>query len=338
MSRKNILFVTGLPDDGRVEIVRVNPGNHKPRYKYTGNCDFYGYINPPHWKRRQLFLNHHPLDIELSAKTHALINQVSDADTHAHVLQHLQDVSQKHPNIPIFNRPEHILKTRRDRVYHLLKDIEGVIVPKTLRIQPRSPQDILEAMETHNISFPFIFRACGLHGGKQMVRLESAQDLSALNAFALDGRDYYLIAFIDSSQEGVYHKFRIVSIQGDTVLRHARYGTRWLMHYGNSKVFMDQNPEYQHREACLLEHYETRLKPQLHERFQAVYERIPLDLVGADCALMSNGDLLIFELNSSMLFFANLKDDGSNPIPRPIHIPLKKIKEKMIRIVEAYGQ
>ncbi len=325
----NLLFVSGIADHGDIELLSVDPVSGASRYKYEGNCDFYSHLAPAHWQRKHMVLDATEASIMLTRGTHGILNQISDADTHPKVLDRLQNILHNHPDLPVLNLPEHVLKTRRDRVYDLLKNVEGVVVPKTIRFQPRLPEHVLEHMEDHQMDFPVIVRVCGLHGGEDTVRLDGPEDTEKLNVLPLDGRYYYLIEFIDSATDGVYHKFRIASIQGNTIFRHARYSDEWLVHYRTGKAFMDNNPEYHKQEQRLIDHYETDLKPRLDGRFRAIYEKIPLDMAGADCALLPDGQLLIFEYNASMLFFASLKEDMDYLIR-----PISKIKTAVIEALD----
>ncbi|RPH96951.1 MAG: hypothetical protein EHM68_10060 [Lysobacterales bacterium] len=53
--------------------------------------------------------------------------------------------------------------TGRDRVSVALRDIDGVIMPRTFRFQPRSPQDVMKFARAEDIAFPYIVRVAGDH-------------------------------------------------------------------------------------------------------------------------------------------------------------------------------
>lgn len=70
------------------------------------------------------------------------------------------------------------MKTTRDNIYRLFQGIDKLHVPKTVKIQPKSPADIYETITKEGFSFPVIFRQAGDHGGistivKRIVRIAS---------------------------------------------------------------------------------------------------------------------------------------------------------------------
>ncbi len=325
---KNILFVNGLPDHKKVTVDRAHPLSGEITYRYIGGCELYAHIEHAGWRRQRILLDLNPGSIQFK-DTHCVINQIAEPDLCSQTLQRLNHILSKHPGLPIFNAPEHVLKTRRDHVYALLKDINGVRVPHTLRFNPLSPQDILEAVHEHT-GYPVIVKACGEHNGRAMVRLNSAEDAYLLHRFALDGSPYYLMECIDIAQQGIYHKHRLVSVQGQSFARHSCFFDHWLVNYDdNSRSFMAQHPAYQQRERQFLRGYATNIEPGLRARFADIYRKIPLDLVGLDCALLPDGTLVIFELNANMQLFSVRPEDREH-----LEAPVNRIREAIVSCIQ----
>lgn len=299
-------------------------------YKYNGTCDMYNYMIPPEWQKKLIVLDARDIPVSLSADTHYVINQIAEADTHQKALDRLQGILDQHPQIPVFNPPHVVQQTRRDRVYAALHDLDGVRIPHTFKINPHHPREIVAAMAEQGLNYPVIIKASGLHGGKQTVLLKSAADLDELHALALDGRDYYLIEYIDTAQDGVYAKYRLVMVNGELYPRHFRFSDNWLVHYFSGQAYMDRFPAYHQRELDLFAQFENDLKPQLAARARAIHARIPMDLVGIDCCLLPDGQWLIFEFNANMLLLTSLAQD-----PTYLKVPIETIKAAVLNTVHS---
>ncbi|MGV3526406.1 MAG: ATP-grasp domain-containing protein [Candidatus Sericytochromatia bacterium] len=298
--QKKVLFVSGLADDHQVKVIAAQL-NGLLSYQYSGTCDIYNYLHPPQWQKKMIMLDTRDVPLTLPDNTDLIVNQIAEVDTHHKTLQRLQNRLKTSPQIPVFNPPQQVAQTRRDRVYQALRGLDGVVVPQTVRIQPRHPHDLLHAVAEAGMHFPVILKAAGLHGGKQTVRLNSAADLDELHALALDGRDYYLIQYLDSAHDGVYAKYRLVMLKGELFANHFRFSDHWLVHYYTSQPFIRRFPAYFQKELELFAHFETGLKAELAARAQAIYQRIPIDFVGIDGCLLPDGRWLIFEMNANML-------------------------------------
>lgn len=302
--KKNILFISALPDHHRVNVVSANL-NGVLKYKYPGTCDFYHYMSPPDWNKKQILLDHRDKPIQLSPQTHYLFNQVAEPDTHTRGLEQVQNLLERYPQLPVFNAPSQIVNTRRDRVYQRLKQIEGLVVPQTVCMQPRSPQDVQACMAEANMQYPVIVKAAGSHNGQHMVRLENERDLFKLDAFAFDGRPYYLIQYYETGQNGIYKKHRLVMVRGQFYPRHLCVWDHWAIEFRKSYDFMAQNPAYFDEEAEFIQQFATRWAPTLAPLGAQIYEHLPIDFVGLDCCFLPDGRLLLFEMNANMLMLTS---------------------------------
>lgn len=172
-------------------------------------------MNPPDWNKLPALLDAREFPFRFDPATHCIINEITEADTHAKTLDYLGKLLKQHPEIPVINPPEQVKMTRRDRVYETLKDIPGLHVPKTIRFQPRHLNDILDCMEAHDLHYPLILKSAGRHAGVGTLRFDNREQLNeGLYPMALDGSSYYLIQFHDTSQNGVFNKFRFATVAG----------------------------------------------------------------------------------------------------------------------------
>ena len=118
-------------------------------------------------------------------------------------------------------------------------------MPRTVRFQPTSPEDVFERAASEKIDFPFIVRVAGDHAGKSMVLINSSADHKSLHVFPFDGRDFYLTEYVDYQDEaGLYHKQRIVVVDREPVLRHTLFNSNWKIH-GSSRTFMRERESWE---------------------------------------------------------------------------------------------
>lgn len=254
-----------------------------------------------------------------------IFNQIADADTHRGSLERCIEMCSEVPS-PVINRPERVLDTTRDRISEVLQDIDGVVMPQTLRFQPRSPEAVYGHAGATGIGFPFIVRIAGDHAGKSMVRINGTEDHDDLHALPFDGRDFYLTEYVDCrNPDGLYNKQRFVVIDGEPVLRHWLQQDQWNIH-GSSRDFMLARETWveDHKRMHFLE---TEMLPGLMPAFRTIYDRIGLEYFGVDCCVRPDGELVVFEVNANMNVLHNPypeMNEQMRKIHRAIHAMLTR--------------
>lgn len=299
MNMPFVLFISGINDRGIAQIIQINQENQL-LYKGDGSCDLSSYLESNEFEKQKLILaSHADSEVRIRRKPDLVFNEIADADSHRVTLKKAsQIVSQL--NCPVLNHPDLILRTSRDQIYQQLKDIPGVIVPLTLRCAPRRPQDVIQQIAGSELLFPVIVRECGLHNGDHTVLLKNASEIEALNRFAFDGREFYLIQFIDYSQNGVYLKYRVMMIAGQVYFNHLCYAPFWNLHHGTALPYMQAHPGQQDREIRLFDSFEQELKPLIDQSLRQIYRCLPLDYFGIDFALNQQNHMIVFEVNPNM--------------------------------------
>ncbi len=321
-----VLFLNGINDQGSVNVLRVSENNHL-KFRSGGSSDVFLHIKNFGFEKQMIILdtNQHSL-VHMSRKPELIFNEISDADSHRLTLKKASHTLSQ-LNCPVINHPDLILRTSRDQIYQLLKDIPGLIAPMTLRCVPHSPQAVLEQIETSNLNYPVIVRECGLHNSDATVLLNSPTEIDKLNCFPFDGREFYLIQFIDSQQFGVYSKFRIVLVDGKAYFRHARYYDHWNVNFFACIDFMSKNPQYSQKEIQFLAHFETEMLPYIASQIEAIYQILKLDYFGIDFTLTAENQMQIFEVNSNMHC---LNPSGSDTTR---HDAIAKINQAVIEMI-----
>ena len=251
---------------------------------------------------------------------YAVFNQISDADSHKIALKKADDFYKAvSGNIPFFNAPSNVMKTTRDNIYLSLEVKGARYVPKTVRIQPRSPSDIYNTIKKEDFKFPVIFRQAGDHGGISTILIKDIME--EFYVFPLDGRDYYLTQFVDYIEDDLYRKHRLVVIDGEVYLRHIKFSDQWIVHH---KTLIN-NPEKLQKAAS--EYFLLEIRSSIQPIVKEIYNRLKLNYFGIDCYIDKDLNILIFEINVNMSIFVQAEGDFFKD-----HVEI--IRQELIRMIK----
>jgi glutathione synthase/RimK-type ligase-like ATP-grasp enzyme len=321
-----ILFVSGVNDLSTVGV-RLD-GNGKFGYLMDGNCSVHGKLPLKKGIAADLVLfgkGVRQRSVNFATNPSLIFNQIADADTHRGALERCVELCAQVPS-RVINRPDRIMQTTRDRISELLQGVPGVIMPRTVRFQPTSPEDVYERAASEKVDYPFIVRVAGDHAGKSMVLVNGEADYKSMHIFPFDGRDFYLTEYVDYKDEaGLYHKQRIVVVDGEPVLRHSLFNSDWKIH-GSSRLFMLERETWEDDRARTHQ-MDTELIPKLGPAIREISNRLELEYFGVDCNVRPNGEMLIFEVNANMNILFNQypeMKDRMNMIHARIHTLLAR--------------
>jgi glutathione synthase/RimK-type ligase-like ATP-grasp enzyme len=291
---RTVLFILGIEDSNRVLMHTALPG---PSYELHGSIDLHLDLHHPDIHKQVLVLGGVAGTVPAVKKPDVIFNCITDADSSSKALGMAMQVIRQHPEVPVINRPVHVLKTRRDDVAAALAGIPGLVVPDTVRITPDSHRDILAALAG---VYPAIIRRIGTHGGDSMLLLRSPADAPLLERIACDGSSYYLIRFVDfRDEDGLYRKTRLVVVGNRVFARHQLAGDDWNVHASVRESVMAVRPGLLAAEERFLQEFAEQSFPLLAARLAAIRQRLRLDYFSIDCSLRPDGDLLLFEANAS---------------------------------------
>ena len=227
-----------------------------------------------------------------------IVNLVSDADQTEALLPVAAALVDRF-GLPTVNDPRKVQQTTRDAVASLLGEIPGCRVPTALRLKAGAARSeaALEAM------LPFastvLARPVGTHGGDDFEKIEGVADLAAFLAQRPD-HDHYLIEYIDYiSADGNFRKYRFIFV-GDQILPyHLCIGRDWKLHHINTD--MAHQPWMQQEEEAFLNDSTAVFGASQLEVLHEIRRRVGLDYFGIDCGLDRSGNIVVFEVNASML-------------------------------------
>ncbi|MDA1075979.1 MAG: hypothetical protein O3A63_14615 [Proteobacteria bacterium] len=285
-----VWFVRGLPDDNMMKAWLDKEG--KVKFSTGGSINM-------HWKvahHYKLYVVKTPIPKQPPS---LIVNELSSPETHADALKSCLRIC-NHFKRPVINHPAKILQTTRDKVAKNLAGIANLIVPPTFVCNPKSPDEVLEFAEKHQLGDSVIIRETGTHGGETMVRFNGRADYALLHQLAYDGRDFYMSSFVDyQSSDGLYRKLRIVNIGNEIRPRHCLITDKWMVHAA-AREFMDNHPKVNEEETHYMQNFEQETRPKLEPIFAEMRRRLGLDYFGADCHLYPDGRVLLFEANANM--------------------------------------
>jgi len=303
MQKHAILFLRGIADDRKIDITYIDKSGHY-FFQYSGSANLSGYLPDDVFEKLVMTLDTNSTQELVLPKVDALFNQIADPDTHEITLAKVESLYKLFPEkTPLINRPADVRKTRRETVATLLQGIERLHVPKTVRIQPKTPAEIHAVIKQEGFTYPVIFRKAGDHGGVSTLLIENPQE--QFHAFALDGRDYYLTQFFHTEgRKKIYSKYRLAVVDGEIYLRHVIFSDHWMIH-SDSRTFMESDPRFQQEEKDILKTFDAVIKPKIEAATKTIHERIGLDYFGVDCHIDDDYNITLFELNANMNMLVN---------------------------------
>ena len=228
----------------------------------------------------------------------AVVNLISDADQALDVLPIAANLTRQLGR-PIINDPDKILRTTRDAIAQLLQGIPGCRVPGIVRLKAAPDRSAAAREAALILPLPVLARPAGTHGGDDFEKFD---DTAGLANFLDErpGDDCYLIEYIDyRSGDGHFRKYRFIFVGADILPYHLAIGSDWKLHHDSTD--MGEHPWMQQEELAFLSGPDTVFSDRNYRALRTIRDRIGLDFFGIDCALDASGDLVVFEVNASML-------------------------------------
>jgi len=279
-----------------------------------------------------VLLGHHKKMKMPKGSTANLFNLISDADASKIALSKLEEICNRNPFKRIYNHPKKILQTSRSKARFVFADIPGLRVPKTVRAETNGLEDLTAAIKRSSIEYPLIVREAGLHGGEGMYLIANEASLADLPSelMAEDAKLLIIEYLAQPNSDGLFHKNRIVFIDGKIYPRHSIYSDNWCVHASDRNRVMLKDKKLREQERHFLQHFERNLSDLQLNALNTMQQRLKLDLWGLDCAFNDDGEIVLFEANACMNFHD--QDYGPNnefryiePFQRNVRRAIKKL-------------
>jgi glutathione synthase/RimK-type ligase-like ATP-grasp enzyme len=240
----------------------------------------------------------------------AVFVAICEADENREALTALEQALAHWPK-PIINKPQYIPPTGREAASRLLQDAPGLLIPPTLHAPCSLLQDIatgkvMLAEQYAGCDVPIIVRPVGSHAGRDLAKIENAGELAAYLAKVKD-EEFLISPFIDyRGKDGLFRKFRVVLVDGKPYASHLGVSSNWMIHYVNAGMYEDA--QKREEEKAFMEHFDDFTRRH-RAALDAIYQRTHLDYVCIDCAETQDGQLLIFEVDHTMVVHAMDPED-----------------------------
>ncbi len=224
---------------------------------------------------------------------------------------------------PVINSGARIATVSREGAARLLADLPEAVVP-TQHLLTRAALRV-PALPA-GLAFPLLIRPRGTHAGQGLARVGDTAELAAYLADDALGDLFYVAPFIDfRSADGQWRKYRVIFVDGRPFPFHLAVHDDWAIWYYNAG--MDRDAAKRAEEARFLENITASFPPRAMAALTALAERVRLDYFGLDCALMPDGRLLVFEVETGMIVH-----DGD---PADLYPYKKRYVPRIFRAVEA---
>jgi tetratricopeptide (TPR) repeat protein len=256
---------------------------------------------------------------------HVVVNLISDADQAEAMLPVAARVVAKLGK-PVVNDPGKILRTTRDALADLLPGIPACRVPRILRLDAGTDVSVAALAGLLPFTLPVLARPAGTHGGDDFKKIESLDELARFLAQRRED-DHYVIEYVDyASSDGHFRKYRFIFVGEEILPYHLAIGNDWKVHHVSTD--MASQPWMQQEEAAFLAYPAAIFNAAHYQALRVVRERFGLDYFGIDCGLDPAGNLIVFEVNASMLVH---DDNAEFPYKDPFVHVIKTAFDAMLR-------
>ncbi len=206
---------------------------------------------------------------------------------------------------PLLNAPEGIRNLDRDRLFHILAWVPGLVIPQTARLARADlvslgpkPSVHLASFES-DASYPFIVRPVGSHAGRGLAKLDSNADIDSYLA-SQNAEEFFLSPYMDyASPDGLFRKYRVVCIGGKPYACHMAISHQWKIWYLNAD--MTESVAKRTEEAHFFETFDAAFAVRHAKALRQMAARVGLDYFQVDCAETADGKLLVFEADNTAI-------------------------------------
>ena len=231
-----------------------------------------------------------------------IFNAVSDPDAMPRSLAAAARLAEA-AKVPVINQPKDITFTARDEVYRRLHDLDGVFLPKTLRVKdpPGETAEVESLLAAAGVAPPLLVRRTGTHTGASMEKMDNAAQLANYFAAAAEG-EFYVTAFHDfARRDGDYVKMRVYFIAGRMLPSQLFISPEWYVRASAPVLERMQRSEMLMGESeAFMADPERYLGAEAFGVLSALPQSLPLDYFGVDFTRLPDGRLMVFEANPVM--------------------------------------
>jgi len=241
---------------------------------------------------------------------------IAEDDRHAQALL-AADALVRALGRPAINRGAAVAALSRTGAAALLAGLPGAVVPQP-RPATRAELACPAWRDAHGLALPLIVRPARSHAGHGLERIDDPAALDRLlargDAAPLDTGPlgtgpadtglFHATPYHDyRSSDGLYRKYRVIFVDGVPMPYHLAIHDHWAVWYYNAA--MHRHADRRAEEAAFLADLAGQLPAPALAALHAIPARVGLDYFGLDCAVLPDGRLLVFEVETGMLVHAD---------------------------------
>ena len=229
-----------------------------------------------------------------------VFNVIGDADRCALVLASTDSILAR-TNAPVLNRPSAVLATGRAANAQRFGKLDDVVTARFASF-PRwllARSDPVRALSASGFQWPLLLRVPGYHTGEHFVKVDDPGGVeSALGG--LPGTAVMAIEYLDTrGTDGKFRKYRAIAVDGTPYPLHAAISEDWKVHYFSAQ--MEGDAQHRAEDAAFLEDPRAVIGERAYAALQRVIATLDLEYGGVDFAVDSQGRLVVFEGNATMI-------------------------------------
>jgi hypothetical protein len=231
---------------------------------------------------------------------------VCEADRNLPLLKHLENLTKSWPR-PVLCTPGRIARSSREGACALLRSAPGIVMPDTARIDRQTLEcigrsELPVAAFVEDGGFPVIVRPVGSQKGQGLMKLDSPGAIPGYLATRPENA-FYVARYVDyRGPDGQFRKYRIVLIDQRPYVCHMAISENWMVHYLSAGML--ESIEKRAEEEQFFAGFDDGFARRHHDALLTIAKRLELEYVGIDCGETTEGELLIFEVDSGMTVHA----------------------------------
>jgi hypothetical protein len=222
------------------------------------------------------------------------------------LLNHIENLVKSWPR-PVLCAPGRIARLSRDGACALLRPAPGIVMPATTRIDRQTLEcigssELAVAALVQDGGFPVIVRPVDSQKGQGLMKLDNPDAIREYMTTRTEDA-FYIARYVDyRGRDGQFRKYLIVLIDQRPYVCHMAVSENWMVHYLSAG--MVESAEKRAEEEQFFAGFDDGFARRHHEALLTIARRLELEYVGIDCGETTEGELLIFEIDSGMTVHA----------------------------------
>ena len=242
-----------------------------------------------------------------------VVNGIGDVEVAEKALDAAEKLLQM-TTAPVLNLPAAVRATGRCENAVRLARIPGMVTPATARFDYAmlTGEDGPVALAASGFKFPLLLRTPGCHMGRDFIMAERPEELNAamaeLPGAGKPGAEVLAIEYLDArGADGLSRKYRVMMVGGQLYPLHLAISPQWKIHYFSAD--MADNADHRAEELRFLTDMPGALGARAMNALAEVQATLGLDYAGIDFGLNHDGEILLFEANSTMVVEQPVADE-----------------------------